>query len=348
MEQDLTKTIPIENEEHTGCIKCGHVHVLEGFPSRLCAECREELIRYPIPAWVKGVALGTLAVMVIGFWINRSIFSQHHFMARGERFIEEKKYFSAANEFKQLLRTDSNNVKAHAYLFACDYFNDNSIDLFPDYSWLAARNPKEEDVPAQTLFALKAIGLVYPNDSLTAWLTRGDSLHVDQVENISNYVQIYPDDLCGLYQLASVCYDSMQMHACDSVLQLLLQQEDQINSYLGLRVAYFRKMKQFQQADSTLIQMFAVNKESYTAFLTKSKLELAKGNVHEAKQYLSEARKYCENPDNNSSFLLTKILFAKKEHRDEEYHRLYTKITSMYAGDAYSLHQLDFYLTKID
>ncbi|WDF56488.1 hypothetical protein [Mucilaginibacter sp. KACC 22063] len=69
MQEDLNHN-PEQTDEAEKCINCGNTEILKGYRNNLCSECREKMINYPIPLWVKLFGLGILVVMLISIiWL---------------------------------------------------------------------------------------------------------------------------------------------------------------------------------------------------------------------------------------------------------------------------------------
>src|SRR4051812_18480543 len=84
------------------CSSCGQPlsHVEGKVP--LCAPCRSQFIRYPIPKWIKGFGMGILALMIVGMVSMPHQISMGIHMERGKQAASEHRFATAQKELQQV------------------------------------------------------------------------------------------------------------------------------------------------------------------------------------------------------------------------------------------------------
>src|SRR5438876_7536287 len=92
-----------QTEQQQGCANCGNPAVLNEYPTKLCTECREQFIRYPVPKWLWLFA-GAIGVIVLFslFTLPRSI-SVGVALEKGKKAERQHRYVTAQKEFEKVL-----------------------------------------------------------------------------------------------------------------------------------------------------------------------------------------------------------------------------------------------------
>jgi tetratricopeptide (TPR) repeat protein len=118
----LPETVTAEVTEQT-CICCKSPNILQGYPNRLCAQCRESYIKYPIPSWIKAFG-AAIAILVVFSSINvyKNLIVGIHY-ERGVKAENEKRYLTAQKEFEKVVTKLPGNPEARAHLLIGAFYN---------------------------------------------------------------------------------------------------------------------------------------------------------------------------------------------------------------------------------
>lgn len=336
----------IEND-NSGCIECGHSIVLEGYPNKLCAECRQKYIKFPIPLWVKGFGIGVLVLVIISFVLNNRIYQIHRLMNKGDKLVSDQKYYSASSYFQKAIKRDSNNVKAHAMNMLCNYYNGKDQDMIADYMWLIDRNLKDDDVPKETLIIPNIIMETYPYDSLGFELVRIDSMHEVKLMSLEKYFATHPANNVKYY-LANEYFDADLFTKCDTLLNELLEDNPSNISYQSLKVALLRRQGKFEEANKICDHLLKDNKESYVAYVMKAKIATASNHLKEAYRLIDRAAEFHSSPEDDITFLAVKLQLLNKENKVNEYQKLLEDVKIKFKDSPAELEYLQSAISKFN
>lgn len=125
-------------EESKKCQSCG-MEPESGFPILLCATCRTNLARQPIPVGIKlaGVAIALLLICAL-IRIPSSISAAIAF-ERGERSEQKLQFAAAENEYQKAVFAFPGSDLAHARLFVTAYRAKDAGTARHEFEYLRGR-----------------------------------------------------------------------------------------------------------------------------------------------------------------------------------------------------------------
>jgi len=82
----------VELQSSNLCINCGKCEADEKYPNKLCTDCRDSFIKFPIPLWIKIFAAAVGAVVLISMVtlpksLSTSIHHKRGMNAEAEKII---------------------------------------------------------------------------------------------------------------------------------------------------------------------------------------------------------------------------------------------------------------------
>src|ERR1700691_4020247 len=123
MEETLTPELPEPSSQ--ACAQCGRPAMEEDHPTALCADCRQQFIRTPIPLWIGLFAACIVLILLF------SLFTLPHnivlgvALERGKKAEKDKKYLTAERELKKFTGKVPDNTEGNAYLMIAAFYNED-------------------------------------------------------------------------------------------------------------------------------------------------------------------------------------------------------------------------------
>lgn len=218
------------------CANCGSNYAEPDSPSKLCASCREQFIRFPVPLWIKGFGLGIALLLVLALTRLPSQLSMGVSLERGKAAIEARNYFTAQEHLGEFVMTVPESEEGQCNLLIACFYNEDFENFVKVYSRLEGKEVKDEKLYTEVQSVLNLADHYYPTDSFQVLLDRynNDATAVPDTA----YEHFLGGRANELY--ATMCYvgrlvDEKQYGKCDSLLKRTLKvYEDFVPAYTGL------------------------------------------------------------------------------------------------------------------
>lgn len=261
----------MENDQETvegppqpvnGCVNCGNPAVLKEYPTKLCSECREKFIRFPVPKWLWAFA-GALGLLLVF-----SLFSLPENIAAGIALEKGKKaekrhlYVTAQREFKKVIEKEPSYVEAQSHLMKAAFYN---LD-FGTFG-MALKSLEKKDIEDRELFSeldqlVVKSGNYFPKDSLQQLTNRYDSLKTDLPDNVLlAYIIEHDTDVYAKFMYTSRLYDKKNYAVCDSISYKILETDPSFIPTLSLLTSSERETGNYPASVKYCERLLDINSE---------------------------------------------------------------------------------------
>src|SRR5262245_25927138 len=107
---------PLQPPQAEGCVNCGNPAILNQYPTKLCSECREKFIKYPIPKWIWAFAGGIALVVLIALFNLPHALGTGIAFAKGKKAEKDHRYLLAQQEFEKVVQKEPGYIEGQAHL----------------------------------------------------------------------------------------------------------------------------------------------------------------------------------------------------------------------------------------
>jgi tetratricopeptide (TPR) repeat protein len=259
MEQDNSS---LEEKLSTGCVSCGHPVIEQGYPTKLCADCRKKFIHYPIPNWVKIFAALIGVILIFAMFKAPENFSAGIHYQRGKDAIAKSYYTTAEKELNKVIKKIPGFVEAKEYLAIASFHNQDIETFYKMIQDLQGKNIEDEDLYREINGLIEKASNYFPNDSLLVLYNKYHSFDSIPQAVYYGYVSAHPDQLFSETRYASVFFDKKQFNTCDSLLNAILQKDATYAGALYMKTSVKRELDQFDSAHYYCDKILSLNKES--------------------------------------------------------------------------------------
>ena len=262
------------------CVHCKQREPLEGYPTRLCAECRQYFIHYPIPNWIKAFAAGILVVVVFAcFSLPRQLSTEIN-KAKGEKAEGEGRFVTASRAFQKASKDLPGDVELNCHLFICAAYCGDIGGIRKYWALIEGKTIEDEALRAQVSEAVNVVANYTPSDVL-------DTLSKQFPDRIpdttySRAMKQYPDDLSIALTYAGALYNENKYDSCAALLSGILGRDK--SDVPALTLAGFTAVER-KQPDSAIYycdQLLQINREDITALSSKARNLLRLGKDQDA------------------------------------------------------------------
>jgi len=268
--------LPANNgtDEPAGCINCDSSHVEEGYPTRLCRDCRQSFIKYPIPLSIKLFAIGVgLVVLFALFSFPRNLSLGIH-LEKGKKFEQKKQYLSAQHEFATVLKKVPDNQEANAHLMIAAFYNMDFETFSKAQEKLAGKNFDDQELLGRLNVLVESVYDYYPDTALANLIIKSGQQVADVPDTVYlNYLKENPRNIYGLYAYAGRLYNK-DIVRCDSVLKLLVEIDVSYIPALRLLTGVQRSQEKWDESIQTCYKILEINKEAGYAYAAMARTYL--------------------------------------------------------------------------
>jgi hypothetical protein len=272
------ETSPDENSNL--CKNCKVNPIAEGYPNPLCEACRQQFIKFPIPAWVKGFGIGVIVLVLIGLISFPKQISIGIHLKRAEAAISKKKYWTAEKELRKVLAAAPGMNDAKAQMLIASYYNLDMETLVTMIDELkTARFEKGEQFNTIQEIVNETRNFL-PSDSLLP-LLKEDSNKTNIQEQFRSYIFRHPDEPFAISTYVATYFEKDRSDWCDSIIHHMLNENP---AYLkGIMAAIYieRAQHHYDTALNYCRQLLTMNEECSYAIAAEARISLAQGNLSE-------------------------------------------------------------------
>jgi tetratricopeptide (TPR) repeat protein len=310
-----------------GCINCGSVAVLKGYPNALCQDCREKFIKYPIPLWIKLFAGGIGLIFLFSLYKIPANISLGVHLEKGKTALEDKRYLTAQRELQQAVKKLPNDIQAEGYLLIAAFYNQDFEVMSKAYEKLKDKRSEDTELFDRINNTLAQAEDYFPDDAFNAVLHKyGDDFEKVPDKVLVQYIDSNAVNTFAAMAYASRLYGKDEYIQCDTVLQKIIAKEPDYFSALSMMAGVKRQLGQFDASIDYCNRMIALNKESVYAISSKSRTMLKSKRDDEALKLALQAASLDEKDAYNMGSLLMIYHFTNKTKEKEE---VFKKISAL-------------------
>lgn len=277
------------------CVNCQERRFEGEYKTKLCYDCRQAFINYPIPKWIWAFGGGILVIMLIGMFRMPLYFSSAIHLSRAEKAMDEKLYQTAQNELKQVVEAFPDNTEANAKLFIASGRNLDMLLFSKTYDNIIGKNFEDQTLLKEVEGVMAFVQSIYPKDTML-------NIKVDMVKDSSAFLLTLfdtyknnEDYLVAGVAVSNCLYDLKDYEATEKVLEEVLKVQNNFYPALSLLAATKRNLKKFDEAIAVCDKMMEENKEDINALSQKTRIEIKRKNDKQASFYATQAVKI--NPE---------------------------------------------------
>ncbi len=267
--QEATDLIPETPPQEPTCATCGSPEILDGYPARLCAPCRQAYIKFPIPNWVKLFGGAILLLVVVSFTLSWKNFNAGIAISRAEKFEEQHDHMSAQKELKKALDISPNSVTALGHLAIASFHNGDLGTFGITLSKLTGKDIEDKEM-LTTLNGLndKSVNY-YPSEAFQKLGERYPNTIPDSA--LLNYINTHPGDVFARFTFASMLMDRDDDLGADRQLGAVLAAEPGHMFALYLRTITKRELNQLDSSIYYADQALHDNRQFTVALSSKAR-----------------------------------------------------------------------------
>lgn len=304
MTDELNKGEPNQKS----CEQCGDSNIEDGYLFDLCTNCRDKLVKFRLPIWVKGFAilvLVTLAAALVKFpnTLNMGISYE-----RAVRYEQNKKYMSAMNEYEKIVNAYPNSTNALCKLFITQYRTGRIGYAVETYDKLIGRDVDDEQLFNEVDSAFNQIYTWYfPSEKFNNLISETQNYNLEQVrDKVIDYVNENPKEVFARIDLSSILMSTSETEKAEEIALSVLQEHPDFVDCSFLLGAIYRETREYDKAIELYKRILDNNVERADAYSAIARIELKRGND---KSGLDMALK-AYNIDNSDSFVVSNLVLA--------------------------------------
>ncbi len=316
MQENLPETEQPINEE--SCANCGSHAVLKDYPTKLCADCRQAFIKFPIPKWILGFAGGILLIVLYSMIkLPANLALGIHF-EKGKKAMAENKYLTAESELAKVVDKAPNYTEAKCLLAIAAFHNQDFFVENEMFQQLKGVDLKDDALLASANEVIKEMDGYIPSDSMNLLLAKYNN-NSDSIPDaiLEKFISAYPSELYPVQLYASSLFNRNVYKKSDSLAQIALTMEPDFMPAISLRAGTLRYLKQYDSAIYFNNLLLAQNVESVYAISSKARTLLMQKKDAEALKTALEAQKLKQSDGYNLATLaIIYHLTGKLKERD--------------------------------
>jgi tetratricopeptide (TPR) repeat protein len=279
-----------QEPQDKGCLNCGNPAVLHEFPTKLCTECREKFIRFPVPKWIWAFAGGIGLVVLFALFSFSGNLSTGIALERGKKAERQHKYMTAQREFEKVTAALPGYLEGQGRLMIAAFNNLDFAAFRKAYSALEHQAIPDQELYKELDDVITKSGYYFQSDSMQQLRSRYDSLGIPVPDALlRKYLQQNTDDLGSLMVYNSELFDKEQYAACDSISHVILEKYPGFNSVLLLMASVKRQMGNYDSALYYCNKLIELNNEYAPAIASKARTYLKMKKDDEAMKLALQA-----------------------------------------------------------
>lgn len=290
-----------------GCINCNHPIVEEGYPNRLCSDCRQNFIKFPIPLWIKIFGGVVFAVLLYSMSKLPQTISAGVEFAKGKKAIDEKNYITAQKAFEKVTVKEPKYIEGLSYLMIASFNNQDFETFINTFNSLKSKEINDTELFNKLDHMIAIVGNYFPSDSLSALsVTYKNSIDSIPDNILLAYLKKNPDDIYAKTSFASRLFDKKSYLSVDSFLSSILSKEPGMFNVILMKASVKRELKQWDSSFYFCDFLINGNKQSVYGLSSKARTFLKN---KQDKQGLDFALK-AYNLNSNEPYALATLAMA--------------------------------------
>lgn len=304
-----------------GCKCCGSLMIEEGYNLDLCKPCRDKLSKRPIPKKFLLIGIGIIAILISSLLKFPSYLDEGGNFINATKAIKEKNYITAMNYYEELVNNSFDGYENKIELAELYYYNDYISDAYDIYNSLAGISMDVALVNrCENIMNKIEKYYIYKDDLYYALEESEDKSDDALLEIIKPYVESDLSEVCGISTIIDI-YINKGMFEEAKVLaeEVVSNNPDYYYGKYQLASIYI-EIGEYDNCTKIIDKMFDFNKQSIYGYVSKSKIELKKGNNEEA---LIVAEEACDLDPYNTDALMNLALAYHYNDMTEERDSIY-------------------------
>lgn len=263
------------------CINCGNPHIVEGYPNKLCADCRNKFIKFPVPLWVKLFGTGIVLVMLVSaVWLPGNLKAAIA-ISRAEKAEDESNYLNEQKELEKAKSIVPGSIDVLSHLVISSYYNE-------DYKVLdsAADEIGSTEISDSSLYNKVSNILVhykefFPADSFNVYIEKYKKTTIPDTV-YQDYLKKNPQDIFSIYSLANSYDDQGKYSLADSLISECLSIDPDFLPALNFKTSIKRSLNQIDSSIYYCNKIIEINHQSVYALSSKARTFLKIGKKQQA------------------------------------------------------------------
>jgi tetratricopeptide (TPR) repeat protein len=288
---NLPESKPEEVVDTSLCVNCKKNKFEDGYATKICSECREQFIKYPIPKWIWGFAIGVIVVMIIGMFRMPKYFGAAYHLSKAEKAIENRAYITAQKELLKIIDEVPDNVEVNGNLLIAAAHNNNYALAGFAYQKLEGKEIKDNDFFLSIQSAMTLVESNFPIDTTLFYKIKLAEDSVEDLKQIYNILAVKDNvdqNIAGVY-VADRLYDMELYSEAEEILNKVLLKNTDFYPAISLMAAVKRNSGKYDHAIAFCDQLLVLNSEDVNAYGQKAKIELKRKDDSMAGIYISKA-----------------------------------------------------------
>ncbi|TWJ02328.1 hypothetical protein JN11_01300 [Mucilaginibacter frigoritolerans] len=267
--------------EQIACIKCGSPQILAGYPNKLCADCRQQLIKFPIPLWVKLFGAGIALVMIISFiWLPGNL-SAAIALSRAEKAEKSHDYITAQNELKKAQNNAPHAIEILSHLTIAAFHNGDFKTVLEASDKLQGKEIEDTALYNELNNVITQTNEYFPSDTFKTSFKKYKNLVIPD-SAYRTYIKKNPMDIYTIVALASSYSDNNDKYQnADTLLSKAIAIDRSYIPALYLKTMIKRELNQPDSSIYYCDQVLLINHQSTYALSSKARTFLKVGKNKE-------------------------------------------------------------------
>jgi len=218
VDQDLNP----EYEAKAVCASCASPDVLDEHPVKLCANCRDNFIKFPIPLWVKLFGAGIGVVMIISIiWLPKN-FETAIALSKAEKAEKNKNYITEQHELEKAEKGIPNLADLSAHMVIASFYNLDMVTMGAALKKIENKSIDDADLIRRVNDVVAAMRSYYPSGAYDTAFSRYKKVPDTALQR---FVRLNPTDVNAIYMLAQSYIEKEKYNEADTILSRVLQIE---------------------------------------------------------------------------------------------------------------------------
>jgi len=302
-----------EEEIETACIRCGHATVEPEYRMRLCSDCRTQLSAYPVPPWIKMVAVAVLALLITALIQFPTRLDAAVSYEQGKLADKQMKYATAASKYEVAAEQYKDSKVVQARLFLA-YYHAGKIDEADEvFRKIAGQSLGDDALTDNVNAAVDRMGeLFYMDDDLQSIMSNDQLTLQERIDQLQAYATGHPSVPIGKYLLADQLFDANEYESSLAITEALVAEAPDFEQAYLLAAAGYREQGDYDTALDKCQAVIDRNPESAGAYYTKTRIEL---KAHRDEQALQDAL-MARDLGSDESYAVYNLALAYHYHGD--------------------------------
>jgi hypothetical protein len=301
---------PDDKATEIACIRCGNLEILEGYPNKLCLNCRESLIKFPIPLWVKLFGTGVALVMLISIiWLPKNLQAAIA-LSRAERAEKKFNYITEQQELEKAKKTVPGSIDILAHLVIASFYNGDFKTLDSASNALENKNIEDTALFNKASYVMTEIKSYAPTEPFVKAFEKYKNSSIPDTA-YQQYLKKNPEDVYAIYSLAASYSNEEKYVLADSMLSRTLTVQPSFFPAMQQKTMVKRELNQLDSSLYYCDKLLAENNQHVFALSSKARTLLKSRKNSEGLNFALQAYKLDENDPYNLATMAVAYHFNK-------------------------------------